>query len=63
VIPIIVISARDVRVNRERAIKAGAKTFLQKPVDDAELLAWIRQALGEPPSALKKPEASRQPVS
>jgi len=63
VIPVIVISARDVRVNRERAIKAGAKTFLQKPVDDAELLAWIRQALGEPPSALKKPEASRQPVS
>jgi DNA-binding response OmpR family regulator len=48
VIPIIVVSARDVRANRERALKAGAKAFLQKPVDDAELLAVIRQALGEP---------------
>jgi len=46
-IPIIVVSARDVRANQERAIKAGAKAFLQKPVDNAELLAVIRQALGE----------------
>jgi DNA-binding response OmpR family regulator len=48
VTPIIVISARDFRVNRERALKAGAKAFLQKPVDNAELLAVIRRALGEP---------------
>jgi DNA-binding response OmpR family regulator len=47
VIPIIVVSARDVRTNQERALKAGAKAFLQKPVDNAELLAVIRQALGE----------------
>ena len=47
-IPIIVVSARDVRANQERAIKAGARAFLQKPVDNAELLAVIRQALGEP---------------
>jgi DNA-binding response OmpR family regulator len=46
-IPVIVVSARDVRVNRERALKAGAKAFLQKPMDDAELLAVIRKALGE----------------
>ena len=45
---VIVVSARDVRANRERTLKAGAKAFLQKPVDDAELLAVIRQALGEP---------------
>jgi FixJ family two-component response regulator len=32
---------------QERALKAGAKAFLQKPVDNAELLAVIRQALGE----------------
>jgi DNA-binding response OmpR family regulator len=56
VIPIIVISARDVRVNRERAVKAGAKAFLQKPVDDAELLAVIRQALGEPAQPPKRLE-------
>ncbi|MGA8765035.1 MAG: response regulator [Candidatus Sulfotelmatobacter sp.] len=48
VIPIIVVSARDVRANKDRAIKAGARAFLQKPVDDAELLAVIRQVLGEP---------------
>jgi DNA-binding response OmpR family regulator len=47
-IPIIVVSARDARANRERAIKAGAVAFLQKPVDNAELLAVIRRALGEP---------------
>jgi DNA-binding response OmpR family regulator len=48
VIPVIVVSARDVRSSQQRAIKAGAKAFLQKPVDNAELLAVIRQALGEP---------------
>ena len=48
-IPIIVVSARDVRANQERAMKAGAQAFLQKPVDNAELLAVIRQALGESP--------------
>ena len=48
VIPIIVVSARDVLANKERALKAGAKAFLQKPVDNAELLKAIRQALGEP---------------
>jgi DNA-binding response OmpR family regulator len=48
VIPIIVVSGRDVSGNQERAIKAGAKIYLQKPVDNAELLAIIRQTLGEP---------------
>src|ERR1700741_2691434 len=48
VIPIIVVSARDVSGNKERAVKAGAKVYLQKPVDNAELLANIRLTLGEP---------------
>jgi CheY-like chemotaxis protein len=47
IIPIIVVSARSGAANRERALKAGAKAFLEKPVDNAELLAVIRQALGE----------------
>jgi DNA-binding response OmpR family regulator len=47
VIPIIVVSARAGLANQERALKAGAKAFLQKPVDNAELLAVIRQTLGE----------------
>ena len=47
-IPIIVVSARDVRGNQERALKAGAKAFLQKPADNAALLGVIRRLLGEP---------------
>ena len=46
-IPVIVVSARDRNANMGRALKAGAKAFLQKPVDNAELLAVMRQALGE----------------
>jgi DNA-binding response OmpR family regulator len=52
-IPVIVVSARDVLSNRERALKAGAKAFLQKPVDNAELLRVIRQTLGEPVSTTR----------
>src|ERR1700744_484395 len=47
-IPVIVVSARDVRLNQKRAIQAGAKAFLQKPVNNSELLAVIRQMLAEP---------------
>ncbi len=46
-IPILVLSARDRGTNRDRALKAGARAFLQKPVDTADLLAAIRRALGE----------------
>jgi DNA-binding response OmpR family regulator len=47
-IPIIVVSGRDAYSNRERALRAGARAFLQKPVDNAQLLAFIREVLGEP---------------
>jgi DNA-binding response OmpR family regulator len=47
-IPIIVLTARDPHVNRERALKAGAVAFLQKPVDNDELLSTLRKALEEP---------------
>ena len=39
--------SRERRLELERALKAGAKAFLQKPVDNTELLAVIRQTLGE----------------
>jgi DNA-binding response OmpR family regulator len=48
VIPVIVLSGRDRFANKEPALKAGAKAFLQKPVDNQELLAVIRRSLGEP---------------
>ena len=37
------------RRNQERALREGAKAFLQKPVDNVEFLAAIRKALGEAP--------------
>jgi DNA-binding response OmpR family regulator len=46
-IPVIVVSGRNYDANMDRALKAGAVAFLQKPVDNAELLSVIRQALGE----------------
>ena len=48
VIPIIVVSARNGLGNQKRAIEAGARAFLQKPVNDVELLTVIRQCLEEP---------------
>jgi two-component system, OmpR family, KDP operon response regulator KdpE len=47
-IPIIIVSGRNAQDNRVRAMKAGAKAFLEKPVDTDELMAVIRQTLGEP---------------
>jgi DNA-binding response OmpR family regulator len=44
-IPVIVLSGRDRVGNRDRAIKAGARTFLQKPVANEKLLAVIRLIL------------------
>src|SRR4030081_3098665 len=47
-IPVVRVSARDVRGNsRERALKAGARAYVQKPWNDDELLAIISELLGE----------------
>jgi DNA-binding response OmpR family regulator len=46
-VPVIVVSARDRAGNEQRALDAGAEAFLQKPVDNAELMDVIRDALGE----------------
>ena len=55
VIPVIVVSARDPAGNKERALKAGAKVYIQKPWNDHELLAIIRAQLGEFDLSLSKP--------
>lgn len=44
-IPVIVLSARDRQASEQRALKAGAVAFLQKPADSAELLELIRGIL------------------
>ena len=44
-IPVIILTGRDRASNLDRAFKAGIDAFLQKPVQNARLLAVIRQAL------------------
>jgi DNA-binding response OmpR family regulator len=46
-IPVIVLSGRDRRANEERVLNAGARAFLQKPVQRNEFLAAIQQALNQ----------------
>jgi DNA-binding response OmpR family regulator len=46
-IPVIVVSARSVHGNKERALAAGARAFVQKPWNDNELLALMSELLGE----------------
>jgi DNA-binding response OmpR family regulator len=45
-VPVIVLSARDPQNNEERALKAGAAAFFQKPADNDELMNVIRVSLG-----------------
>jgi len=45
-VPVIVLSARDPQANEERALKAGAAAFFQKPADNDELMNVIRVSLG-----------------
>jgi DNA-binding NarL/FixJ family response regulator len=42
---VIVLSGRDRNANRERALNAGARFFLQKPVANDRLLSVIRLVL------------------
>jgi two-component system, OmpR family, KDP operon response regulator KdpE len=49
-VPVIVLSARDPQANEERALRAGASAFFQKPADNDELMNAIRISLtpGQP---------------
>lgn len=44
-IPVIIVSAEDPQVAEARTIQAGALAFLQKPVDQDQLMAAVRQAV------------------
>jgi DNA-binding response OmpR family regulator len=46
-IPIIILTCKEPLNNKERALNAGAKAFLQKPVDNNVLIPAIREALGQ----------------
>jgi len=44
-VPVIVLSARDAEPNERRALQAGACAYLEKPVDDEDLLEAIAAAV------------------
>ena len=46
-IPIVVLSGREARVNKDRALASGACAFFQKPPDNEALMATIEQSLKE----------------
>lgn len=46
-VPVIVLTARESRANKDKALAAGACTFFQKPVENEELIAAIEKALKE----------------
>jgi DNA-binding response OmpR family regulator len=47
-IPVIVLTGRGKANNMDRALRAGAAAFFQKPVEDGELLLAIWKALDVP---------------
>ncbi len=51
-IPIVVLSAQDAATNKKKVLSAGAKAFIEKPPDNAELLAVIQSALPASRSSL-----------
>jgi DNA-binding response OmpR family regulator len=44
-IPVIVVSAREPEQNEKRSLEAGAVAYLQKPVENEELLARLSEAV------------------
>ncbi len=46
-VPVIFLTARECRVNKEKALAAGCFAFFQKPADNGELMSAIEKALKE----------------
>jgi DNA-binding response OmpR family regulator len=46
-IPVIVVSAREQGMTEPRATEAGARAYVQKPIDNEQLMAAVRSALDE----------------
>ena len=49
-IPVVIVSAREQSATEQQATEAGAEAYVQKPIDNEELLGAIRSALGEEPA-------------
>ncbi|HEV8123529.1 MAG TPA: response regulator [Gemmatimonadales bacterium] len=61
-IPVVVVSARDFHGNREKALTAGAKAYVQKPWNDTELLAIISGLIGAPETETRPVAPAEVPV-
>ena len=57
-IPVIIITGGDPEKFKARSMAAGAIGFFHKPLNNDELLAAIRQALGEDPGMPETPAAA-----
>jgi DNA-binding response OmpR family regulator len=53
--PVIIVSAQDPRATEALAVEAGAKAFLQKPVDAEQLVATIEKTFRESGIPPQKP--------
>jgi two-component system cell cycle response regulator DivK len=50
-IPIVAVTAAAMRGDRERIIAAGCDDYLQKPIDNDELVNTVRRYIGQPDEA------------
>jgi two-component system KDP operon response regulator KdpE len=62
-IPVIVVSGRDVQRNKERALEAGAVAYLQKPWNDDELLELIARHSADPTPSQAPPTAAEMDIA
>lgn len=46
-IPVLVVSGLDAATHEQKSLDAGAEAYLHKPVPDDQLLAKVRELLGE----------------
>ena len=62
-VPVIVVSGRDLHRNRERALNAGAVGYLQKPWNDDELLEMIARYSSDPSPSQMPPTAGAMEIA
>ena len=60
--PVIILTGKDPSDNEERALTAGAKSFLQKPVDNDLLLKTVQEILGDDMRIPEKEVASQEEI-
>ena len=58
-IPVSVVSGRTSEESKEPALKAGAQAFVQKPWNDQQLLALIRELLNQPDPSASQPKGDQ----